>query len=313
VRLRDVFIGLALLALLAFPLVLFVVINKWGLETIHLGIFTIPRLPLDARFLVMTSTSAGGFILTVLKNTWAMLRLLFISQSDGNIWNVVEPFGYLYVFSIPFTIIGAFLLFPVRQIKQSPEKLLVLAWLLAGISIGLFQPVNINRIGLVFIPILLCTAVFIVWLGKHSQVILAGLIGIYLLSFAVFNITYHGAAYRQQASEPFATGLLSALNFASRAGNHPVCVTGNNRAPYIYVLFNEQIAPSRYLDDIKYVYPDTISRNVISLGRYQFGLKNCSKDPTTAYVLYDEQPPSIKGLSFTTYNYGIYQVYIPRQ
>ena len=220
-------------------------------------------------------------------------------------------YGYLYVFSFPFTIMGAFLLLSSRKVKQAPEKLLVLAWLFAAFSIGLFQSVNINRIGLIFIPIILCTAVFLVWLGKQSKVILGISIGIYLLSFIAFNLAYHGADYHKQASEPFAEGLLSALKSASQAGNNPICVTGNNRAPYIYVLFNEQKAPSQYLDTIKYVYPDSISRNVISLGRYTFGLENCSKDPTTVYVLYYEQPPSGRGVSFTKHDYGDYHVYFP--
>ncbi|MGB8212817.1 MAG: glycosyltransferase family 39 protein [Anaerolineales bacterium] len=313
VNVRDVLIGLVLITLLGFPLVIYVIINKWDLNTVRLGIFTIPRLPLDARFLVMTASSHNNFVLTMIKNAWAMIKLLFITQSDGNIWNVVDSYGYLYVFSFPFTIIGAFLLLLSYRVKQIPEKLLALAWLFAALSIGLFQPVNINRIGLIFIPIILCTAAFLIWLGKQNKVILVILTGIYLLSFTAFNLAYHGADYQKQASEPFAEGLLSALKFADKAGNNPICVTGNNRAPYIYVLFSEQKAPSQYLDTIKYVYPNSISRNVISLGRYTFGLENCSKDPTTVYVLYQEQPPIVRGLSFNAYNYGIYHVYIPKK
>ena len=90
VNVRDVLIGLALFTLLAFPLAVFVIINKWDLDTIRLGVFTIPRLPLDARFLVMTASSHNNLFLTMIKNAWVMIRLLFITQSDGNIWNVVD-------------------------------------------------------------------------------------------------------------------------------------------------------------------------------------------------------------------------------
>ena len=313
VSLRNVVIGLALFALLIFPLVAFVIINTWRLHGIRLGIFTIPRLPLDARFLVMTATSNNNLFLTILKNVWAMIRLLFIVQSDGNIWNVVDPYGYLYVFSFPFAIIGAFLLFQSRKIKQFPEKLLIFSWLFAALSIGFFQRVNINRIGLIFIPIILCTAVFLIWLGKQHKVVLAILIGIYLLSFISFNLAYHGAEYYKQAGEPFGVGLLPALKFASQQDHNPICVTGNNRAPYIYVLFSERMAPSQYLDTIKYVYPNSISRNVISLGRYTFGLENCTRVSTNVYVLFSEHPPSDNSVDFTEYDFGNYQVYIPKK
>ena len=313
VSIRNVVIGLALFVLLIFPLVAFVIINTWRLHSFQLGIFTIPRLPLDARFLVMTATSDNNLFLTIIKNVWAMIRLLFIVQSDGNIWNVVDPYGYLYVFSFPFAIIGAFLLFPYRKIKQFPEKLLILSWLFAALSIGFFQRVNINRICLIFIPIILCTAAFLVWLGNQHKVVLAILIGIYLLSFVSFNLGYHGVEYYKQAGEPFGVGLLPALKFASQQANNPICVTGNNRAPYIYVLFNERMAPSQYLDTIKYVYPNSISRNVISLGRYTFGLENCPIASTNVYVLFSEHPPSDNGVDFTEYDFGNYRVYMPRK
>ncbi|HEY5139629.1 MAG TPA: hypothetical protein VIJ25_10000, partial [Methylococcales bacterium] len=80
-----------------------------------------------------------------------------------------------------------------------------------------------------------------------------------------------------------------------------------------YVLFSEPSAPSRYLDTIKYLYPNSFSRNVISLGRYTFGLENCSSDPTTVYVLYSEQSPSAGGIKYSVYDYGIYQVYLPKK
>ena len=119
-----------------------------------------------------------------------MVRLLFIVQSDGNVFNNLDPYGYLYAFSIPLAVVGAFLLVPTRKEKPSPEKLLVLIWLLAGVAIGLAQPVNTNRIALIFIPIILCTAVCLEWLGKQKKIVLVILVGIYLFSFISFTKDY---------------------------------------------------------------------------------------------------------------------------
>jgi hypothetical protein len=313
VKVRTVLIGLAVLVIMAVPLVLFVFVNAWGLQTIRLGPFTVPRLPLDARFLVMTASSDHNAFLTLIKNIWAEARLLMISQTDGNIWNVVDPFGYLYVFSFPFAIVGVYLLVKPEKPKKSPEKYLMLAWLVAALCIGVFQRANINRIGLVFIPIIFCCAVFLDWLGGRSRAALGILIAVFLFSFTVFNATYHGSEYQAQAGEPFAVGLMPALQYASQEATGPICVTGNNRAPYIYVLFNNPQPPSTYLNSIEYVYPNSISRNVVSLKRYTFGLDNCSPDPATVYVLYYEQPPSTDGVSFTEKAFGEYHVFSPNR
>jgi hypothetical protein len=313
VKVRTLLIGAALFTILAIPLLLFVFINYFGWQIIQLGIFTIPRLPLDARFLVMTSSADNNILLTSLKNVWAEARFLFITQTDGNIWNVVEPYGYLYAFSFPFAIVGAYLLVKSKKVKEAPEKYLMLAWLFAALSIGVFQRANINRIGLVFIPIIFCAAVFLDWLSGKSKAALTIIIAIYIFSFIAFSITYHGQEYHKQASEPFAEGLMPALQFASQTGQNQICVTGNNRAPYIYVLFDNPQAPAQYLNSIKYIYPNSISRNVIALGRYTFGLENCSDDPTTVYVLYYEQPPSTAGVSFSEHDFGEYHVYSPNR
>jgi hypothetical protein len=236
--------------------------------------------------------------------------LLLIYQTDGFLWNTVVPFGYLYNFSLPLAIIGALFLFSSRKTGHAAEPLLLLAWLFAAICIGIFQLADINRIHLIFIPIIFCAGAFLTWLGKQHKLSLVVMVLVYLTSFIIFYNIYQGKNYRQQANGAFYAGFLPALEFASQKGGQPICVTDNVQMPYIYVLFSEKMNPSLFMQEVRYVYPDTHSGLVQSLGRYFFGMPNCPKDTTTTYVLTSESPPE-NGIPYQVENFSNFHVYYP--
>jgi len=310
VRKGTVLIGMAVFTALAIPILLFILVNVLGWNTLRIGIFSIPHLPVTARFVGMAAVSHANPVGTVLNNLRDLMKLLLLYQSDGMIWNVVEPFGYMYPFSISLAVIGAVLLIPSSKTNRTPEKLILLAWLAASLFIGLVQSVNINRIDLVFIPLILCIAVFMYWLGNHNRLALAVLLMVYLVSFYTFNNVYQGNAYQKDANGAFFAGLIPALDQARLEENQPICVTDHVNMPYIYVLFTEKMNPSLFIQAVKYVYPDTHSGLVLSLGRYYFGMANCPKDTTTTYILTGETPPE-NGITYQVENFTNFHVYYP--
>ena len=310
VRKGTVFIGMAVFTALAIPILLFFLVNVLGWNTLRIGIFSIPHLPVTARFLGMAAVSHANPVGTVLNNLRDLMKLLLIYQSDGLTWNVVEPFGYMYPFSISLAVIGAVLLIPSSRSNQTPEKLLMLAWLVASLFIGLVQLVNINRIDLVFIPLILCVAVFMNWLMNQNRLALAALLMVYLVSFYTFNNVYQGDAYQKDANQAFFAGLIPALDQARLEGNHPICVTDQVNMPYIYVLFTEKMDPAIFLKEVKFIDSDKIVGKVYSLGRYTFGIENCSANPLTVYVLSSEKPPD-NGIVYSVRDYINYHVFSP--
>jgi hypothetical protein len=302
--------GIAIFAILAAPIGLYIIVNAWGLDTIRLGIFTIPRLPVQARFLDVAATSNINPFLEIARNIWAMIRLLAFTQSDGSPFNVVDPYGYLYSFSFPLAVLGAIIIIFFRKVKQNSENLLMLSWLGAAMCIGLFQRVNINRIHLVFIPIILCTAAFLVWLGKQRKVFLVILIGIYLLNFLAFNLAYHSKNNLESIKGSYMSGLLPAINYARIEGNQQICITGKTHTPYIFVLFSEKMNPSLYLNSINYGKANEGFVPVRSLGRYTFYLSICPNTPDTVYILTDEQPPD-NNIEYKVKDFDLFHVYSP--
>ncbi len=151
---KQAIMGLIVFFIIALPIALFVAINTFQLETIHLGVVTIPHLPVQARYETMAAIFGGNPLRTILENAAIMLKLLW-TQVDSFPWNHVEPFGYFYKFTFPLAVAGLFLILPLKFNQDYKiEHWLLLAWVIASIFIGLMHPVNLTRINLIFTPIL---------------------------------------------------------------------------------------------------------------------------------------------------------------
>jgi hypothetical protein len=307
---RTLIIGLSIFALLAMPLVLFVFINSRGMDSIHLGLFTIPKLPVKPRMLTVVASDGVNPLQTVIFNLFTMIGLLLINRSDGLSWNSLDPYGYLYSYSLPFAVTGFFLLLIKEKSKFIPENLYVVSWLFASLCIGLAQSVNINRIHLVFIPIIICTAICLDWIGRRRKFVLAMLICAYVINFAAFTYDYHGDRYRKVVDESFYSGLLPALEYANQFGGGSICVTDHVKMPYIYALFSDPMNPSEYLNDIKYIDQKEQFQRVRSFGRYTFGIEYCPKATNMVYILLDEVPENTT--DYAIKEFDIFRVYLPK-
>jgi hypothetical protein len=306
---ESLFAGLIVFVMVSLPIGLLVLINSLHLNSIHLGLFTIPRYPAQARYEEMSLVFNRNGFDTMLHNLGILLSLL-LKQDDGLIWNTVRPFGYFYVYTLPLAIIGGIQILLDRKSAHRMEQILLMGWITVSLLTGILQEVNVNRINLLFIPLLLCMAFPLEWLRKHLRILYFLAIFTLLIGFSFFTERYHGPDYRQQADRYFFTGLLPALEHAGRAVDQPVCVTDRVNMPYIFVLFSDKPDPATYLKTIQYDDPYSSFRKVISLGRYTFGLANCPADPRTVYVLSGEDPPA-NGILFSETTYGRFQVYAP--
>ena len=274
---KNLIIGIISFALVGLPIALLILINTMHWNTIHIGIFSIPRYPIQARYETLTPISNTESIRQFLRDLKHNLHTLFsllLNQDDGLIANTVSPFGYFYRYTFPLAIIGGIMALYWRKSNNRMGRLLLLGWLAASVLIGLLIQININRINLIFIPLFLCMAFPLEWLWKHLKALFILSIITLLVAFSFFTYTYHGAEYRHQADGTFFTGLLPALDFARQEGNNPICVTDKVNMPYIFALFSEKMDPKLYLNNIRY---ESNSRQVISLGRYTFGENNCSR------------------------------------
>ncbi len=311
VHLREVILGAIILVVLCTPIALFILVNSLKLDTIHIGLFTIPRFPVQARYEAISVLFGDDYIPSLLSNIRAMLRVL-IQQTDGLIWNALPAYGYFYKVTFPLALIGLALSIKMKTPEQKPERFLLLAWLVAALAIGTQIEVNINRINLIFPPLILCIAFFMEWLAEYSSKLFALSLCAFLVGFAFFARDYFGAPYQERLGKEFFAGFLPAVDFALQGDpDKPVCVTDKVNMPYIYVLFSEKTNPVTFLNTVKYVNNKAAFRQVRSFDRFTFGLKRCRMEGDAIYILRKDEVPPERISQYKINNFIDFNVYIP--
>jgi uncharacterized membrane protein len=301
--------GCVVFGLIALPIALFVAVNTFGWDSIHLGLMTIPRLPVKARFQNMAILFSPDIIKSLgdnLKYVWEVLW----KQTDGLIWNSLARYGYAYPGAVLFG--GAGLIacvFSLRRRTTGPLWILPI-WLAAAFAVGLAMESNINRLNLLFIPILFMMAALLEFLFQRFKLVAWAAVAGYLGLAVLFTRVYLGGRYSEMAGEAFIEGIVPALQSVSRYPDAPVCVTDQAGVSYVYMLWVEPDDPRNYLPTIEYFDPNAQFRIARKFGRFTFGMQNCIPADNLIYILTSETP--LPGdVEYRIETYGAFTVFIP--
>jgi len=310
---RTLLLGFCLFVLISIPIGLFVMVNTFKLEPIHIGLLTIPRLPAtQTRYEYLGAIFSKDFLSSILLNARIFGRVL-ITQTDGKLRNSVDPYGYFYLVTFPFALLGMYQMLREKGSPYRAERLLLLTWLFAGFVLGFLQPVNLNRINFLIMPLILMIAYFLCWVAVRYRYILQTTVVALIIAFLFFTRDYHSATYRENAEKEFFTGFLPAVQSAVTVPDVPACITTEKlQGPFIYVLFADPPRPSDYLNTVVYDDPQAQIRQVEKLMRYTFGLENCQDTPETVYVLFRSEHPPHGDNFYEIEKFNRYSIYIPR-
>jgi 4-amino-4-deoxy-L-arabinose transferase-like glycosyltransferase len=286
IRPRALWIGIGTLVLMALPAVFYVVINRFGWNTLQIGPFTIPHLPGPPRYNQISTLFGEGNIFTSLAQSAAGLARLIAVQDDGLIWNAIPGYGLLYLPGLPLLVLG--LVIAARERFQAGRGFkpvdLFGAWLVAAVLLELVMVSNINRLGVLFIPLVYLLARAVRFIASRSRVLLAVVILLYGIWFAQFAQAYF-VEYPQQVGPQFFESLGPAINTAASGTSREIYVTTSVNMPYIYVLFYQQIDPHEFLATVKYDPNFDEFRHVISFSRWHFGPAADMPPGAGAYVV----------------------------
>jgi hypothetical protein len=295
---------------------LFVIINTFQLDAIHLGPITIPRMPVQARYEAMAAIFGKTPLQAMSENMGILLKLLW-SQEDAFPWNFVKPFGYFYKITFPFAVIGFLLTFPISpKSGKKTERGLLLAWIIASVAIGIIHPTNLTRLNFIFTPILFCIALFVFELDKRVKYSLAVTVLALSIGFALFTQAYHGDDYRRRAGSVFNSGMIPAIHYATDKSNSSICFTESTYSSYIYVLFTQKMQPSEYINDIEWLNPSDPAdpaRTPRAIGRYHFRLSDCTEDPDAVYILLLKESPPNENINYKSRKFDKFEVYLPQK
>jgi 4-amino-4-deoxy-L-arabinose transferase-like glycosyltransferase len=307
---RSFLLGGLVLGIVATPMLLYIFVNAFQWDTIHIGFLTIPRLPVEARFKYMAAIfqpHAFRYMTSYIKKTLIMLW----TQKDGLIYNGLDPYGYFYRYTLPLAIVGGVSLFFLRKAENKPEKLLLLIWLIAAAFVGALEVATIHRLNILFIPLIISMGLPFLWLkGKWRNLVWLPVIFL-LAGFIAFAKDYFGERNSRLLKGAFYYDIFSAIASANQVADAPICVSQRNMI-YIFFLFANKTPPDEFLETVHYAQTGIPWQIVDSFGRYTFDVESCQSMPrNTVYILsYDEFPPNPK-IEYSLERFTSFSVYKP--
>lgn len=238
----EALLSVLIFSAVALPEIVVMAINLFHWNTIEIGPFTLSHFPESVRGndILFLHFSFGQFA----RNIWAMLKSCFLQFPDS--WfNSVPAFGPMYHISIPFMAGGIFLLtrdlFREKDVKKHAEKLALWGFLLTGIWVGIITyEVNINRINLIFFPLIFVSAYALCKLADRSRKWFAAVCVLYGLC-AVLFVGYYFTVFPRESALYYNGEFLEAVQRIDQMdgessglgdsqdndGNHSLYITGN--------------------------------------------------------------------------------------
>jgi 4-amino-4-deoxy-L-arabinose transferase-like glycosyltransferase len=303
---KMLIISFVIFLIIALPIFLFLIINHYELDSIETNILSIPRLPDIPRH--TAESIFGNKLVNRLSSNLGKFWNLLKTQNDGLIWNNLPPYGFLYLSSLPLTFLGILLVFlkNLKVKKEFHKSFFVLIWFFLSIVLAILMEVNINRINIIFFPIIFFTALGLLYIKNNfNKIIFIILIVLYSLSFTFFLYSYF-VQYPEKIGPEFFESFGDAINYASDT-NKSICITEQANMLYIFILFYKKIDPNIFINTVK--YENGIFGAINSFDRYYFGLKN---DNCEAYVFHRLELKNMPKKYFFIKNFKYYSVAIRR-
>lgn len=267
------FIGaVAIVLVLAFPLILFIAINRGLMTEIKTPFFSIPKL-LSYRGEEISFDKIGDN----LKNVWNIIYY----QRDGLTWNSTDDYGLYYYGTFIFTLVGfvCSVKIAINSIKSKKSDLNVylLIWFVSALFLGTVVNVNITRINSIHLCIVVYTAIgFICFINmlrmEYRWIMCILLVGIIYL-FVSFEVYYTGE-YEQYVGYEFQSGVEDALLYAEQLAEEYNNQSINiNQIAYPKVLLFGKVSPEMFQNSAQYTEYPAAFLHPLRIDKYNFDIE----------------------------------------
>jgi hypothetical protein len=282
IRVSDLLVCGGAFIAVASPLIVFMAINVFRLPEILGPFFSF------SHFTVMRSSSTfrnfkPGFFSQAAASLKDYLSLVVFQKYDGLPWNSIPGFGVFYLFSTVLAAAGAILAFARFRLRSFFAASVFLAWFFAAsLAVFLIYP-NINRIGIVYIPVIYFCALSLDFLSSRAKIVFPFALAMYMAYFGLFSFDYF-TKYPARIGSAFFESFGDAVKAASAMGSERVYVTQRVNGPYILTLFYMKTDPRDFASTVVYDDPKAEFRMARSFGKYVFRIPR-EKDPSAVYVV----------------------------
>lgn len=303
---------------LSWPIYLTMAINLFHWNTIVLPFFTLPYFENSVRSADIIFF-ADQPLKQLLDNGKALINVAFLQKGDL-IWNAMDSFGTMYLFSMPFILVG--IIVAVTEIRKKDKGTVKIGYLslmvywLVSIALGLIiSSVNVNRINIIFYVHIIFGGIGISYLIKKWKKVAIILSILYMVSSAVFLNRYF-TVWADEIADYFYMDFMNALEYAETFNCDYYYITpdtqydGSSNVSEILTLFGAEI-------DAKYFQgqTDSFQGNEISYTeRYRYRTPEdfeIRSDWFTAYIIRYREAYRYDAGEFSIKYFGDYCVAIP--
>lgn len=278
ISIKNAIISLILAGIIALPMMLFVIINTFDLNEVHLGWISVPRV-YENRYQEVTTIFTSKFLYSIWSNLKYNAKILMY-QIDSTNYNSIPFFGIIYVCSIPFTIIGIYESFKKRNI----EKNILNFWFItAMLLLVICTNANINRLNIIMIPLIMYTifGIYNIVINNKSTVI--PLITLYSVLFILFEYNYISTQGKEKST--FAKELQEPLRYVAQLDVENVYITRTFPQPYIYTLFYTQANVKEFINTVEYNKEKVAFEDIKSYKNFKFYIPKDMNDKNSAYLV----------------------------
>ncbi len=198
------------------PLIIMTILNLLKNGEVNIGLVTIQKFDYFTRTndMLLFSDNIWKQIVINLKS----LLVILIFNQDGLIWNSIKGIGTIYLGSLIFAIIGIIYIIKEKNYGKIGKNA-ILIWLLCALMIGVFiNSVNINRINIIWYPIIILIGFGIYKcyeLCNFNKIFIITIIISYIIWFTIFNIGFYTNKTEEiKNSTTWSKGLQEAVTYA---------------------------------------------------------------------------------------------------
>ena len=312
--------------LVSLPFLTVMFINIFKLKTIYTPLVTMPFFPNSMRsndILFFSTDITKQFI----ANFNSFFNIAFLQRSDF-IWNSMPEYATLYICSLPLIVFGMVMLFIKifkKTEKNSENKLrkngmfLVVSFFVAALACGLItNNVNINRINVVFYPLIIFAAYGIYELFRRIRFSLVIILVIFSVLFGSFTTAYF--APNEEFSRSFYSGFGKALDYVQDMNYDRIYVTQNTQyetatnVSEIMTMFFHEI-DAKYFQGQKVMFDKQGKQLLPYVERYnyvQFVAMQIDPNEKAVYVINNSELGFFNASKFEIKTFDYYSAIIPK-
>jgi 4-amino-4-deoxy-L-arabinose transferase-like glycosyltransferase len=332
---KEAAISAAVYLLAAWPIFGVMLVNIFKFSTISTPFLTIPYFPGTRRTSDLLFFS-GDFFKQLANNFETTMNLVILQKPDLP-WNTIPEYGTVYLFTVPFLLMGLVEL--LNRMFEKDEKVkaidgnapqsetengkyrsepIVLWFFIAFLSGLMINGVNVNRINIVFYPVIIVCSIGIYSLVKRVRLLGIVVLLIYTIAFAGFGSSYFGQ-HSQIVGAAFYNGFGEAMEYVKDLEYDVINITNRTQSENSWwvseplALFHHQV-DALYFQGKADLYSKRGKKLLPYKERYKYvRIQDLTIDPrqNAVYIVHNDEISKFDYSKFKIVKFALYSAVIP--